>query len=57
MIGTCWLLLSGSLEQTQINWDVLGAVERRLGGHLLCERHRVRRFGVLIMLNDLCQAG
>ena len=22
MIGTCGLLLSGSLEQTQINWDV-----------------------------------
>jgi TRAP-type C4-dicarboxylate transport system permease small subunit len=22
MLGTCWLLFSGSLEQTKINWDV-----------------------------------
>ena len=43
--GCCWLLFSGALEQTKINWDVTGAVERRLDGLVLRRRHGVQRLG------------
>lgn len=53
MLGVCWLVFRGALEQTRINWDTTSAVMEVSMGWFYASGMVFAVLGALILLRDL----